>query len=77
MRVRGNWERLLRSGWEKQIPLRGMTERKATTRAKAKAKADSLEGNDRKKSKGKSGFFASLPRFAQKCKPDLGTTSEI
>ena len=39
-----------------QIPLRGMTERKA--RARAKIEADSPEGNDRKKgrsnSKGKS-----------------------
>ena len=47
MRVRGTWERLLRSGWEKQIPLRGMTERKAMPKSeffasrKAKAKADS------------------------------------
>jgi hypothetical protein len=49
---------------EKQIPLRGMTERKARTKAtartNAKAEADSPDGKDRKKSKNKSRSLTAL-----------------
>jgi hypothetical protein len=44
---------------QQQIPLRGMTERKA--KAKATGTADSPEGNDRKKSKGKSNCTSRFP----------------